>query len=57
VLLRGSAKDLAVGTRVRVRAPERPQETGPGVGGAGAPQQESGAEGGVPRAPPQPTQR
>ncbi|MFL5351405.1 efflux RND transporter periplasmic adaptor subunit [Archangium sp.] len=38
VLLRGSAKDLAVGTRVQVRAPERPQEAGPGVGGAGTPQ-------------------
>lgn len=53
LLLRGSAKDLAVGTRVRV--PEkpvptpRPQEPEPGVGGAGTPQEESGSNGGVPR--------
>lgn len=53
LLLRGSAKDLAVGTRVKV--PEklgptpRPPEPEPGVGGAGAPQEESGPDGGVPR--------
>lgn len=38
-VLRGSAKDLAVGTRVKVavkqQPPQRPQEPEPGVGGAG----------------------
>ncbi|REG33450.1 RND family efflux transporter MFP subunit [Archangium gephyra] len=37
VLLRASSGDLAEGTPVEVRLPERPQESGPGVGGAGAP--------------------
>ncbi|HYO67892.1 MAG TPA: efflux RND transporter periplasmic adaptor subunit, partial [Archangium sp.] len=37
VLLRASSGDLAEGTPVEVRLPERPQESGPGVGGAGSP--------------------
>lgn len=53
VLLRGSAKDLAVGTRVKVPAnlelrPRPQEEPEPGVGGAGAPQDESKRDGGVP---------
>ncbi len=37
VVLRGSAQNLAEGTRVEVRLPQRPEEPGPGVGGAGTP--------------------
>jgi RND family efflux transporter MFP subunit len=37
VLLRASSGDLAEGTPVEVRLPERPQESGPGVGGGGTP--------------------
>jgi RND family efflux transporter MFP subunit len=52
VLLRGSAKDLAVGTRVKVPANlelrPRPQEPEPGVGGAGTPQEPSETDRGVP---------
>ncbi|HYO53454.1 MAG TPA: efflux RND transporter periplasmic adaptor subunit [Archangium sp.] len=40
VLLRGSARDLAEGTPVEVRLPERPEEPGPGVGGGGTPPQQ-----------------
>lgn len=53
VLLRGSAKDLAVGTRVKVPAnlelrPRSQEAPEPGVGGAGTPQDESKEDGGVP---------
>jgi RND family efflux transporter MFP subunit len=41
VLLRASSGDIAEGTRVEVRLPERPQESGPGVGGGGTPPDES----------------
>ncbi|MFY0526357.1 efflux RND transporter periplasmic adaptor subunit [Archangium gephyra] len=37
VVLRASAGDIAEGTPVEVRLPERPQEPEPGVGGAGTP--------------------
>jgi RND family efflux transporter MFP subunit len=37
VVLRGSARDVAEGTRVEVRLPEQPKEPEPGVGGAGTP--------------------
>jgi len=37
VLLRASAGNIAEGTPVEVRLPERPQEPEPGVGGAGTP--------------------
>ena len=40
VLLRGSARDLAEGTPVKVRLPERPQEPEPGVGGGGPPSEQ-----------------
>lgn len=37
VVLRGSARELAEGTPVEVRLPERPREPEPGVGGGGLP--------------------
>jgi multidrug efflux pump subunit AcrA (membrane-fusion protein) len=40
VLLRGSARDLAEGTPVKVRLPERPPEPEPGVGGGGPPSEQ-----------------
>ncbi|WNG33023.1 efflux RND transporter periplasmic adaptor subunit [Archangium violaceum] len=39
VLLRGSAQELAEGTPVQVRVPEKPQESEPGVGGGGTAQE------------------
>ncbi|HEX5744725.1 MAG TPA: efflux RND transporter periplasmic adaptor subunit [Archangium sp.] len=36
VLLRASSGDIAEGTPVELRLPERPRESGPGVGGAGS---------------------
>ncbi len=38
VLLRGSARDLAEGTRVKVELPERAPPSEPGVGGSGRPE-------------------
>jgi RND family efflux transporter MFP subunit len=52
VLLRASSGDLAEGTPVEVRLPQRPQapqESGPGVGGGGTPPDESPPQQPMPR--------
>jgi hypothetical protein len=49
VLLRASSGDLAEGTPVEVRLPQRPQESGPGVGGGGTPPDETPPQQPMPR--------
>ena len=49
VLLRTSSGDVAEGTPVELRLPERPQESGSGVGGGGTPPDESPPQQPVPR--------
>ncbi|MFE8604954.1 efflux RND transporter periplasmic adaptor subunit [Archangium violaceum] len=49
VLLRITSGDVAEGTPVELRLPERPQESGPGVGGGGTPPDESPPQQPLPR--------
>ncbi len=49
VVLRGSAQDLAEGTRVELRLPEQPEEPEQGVGGAGTPPAEEPPQQSKPR--------